>query len=266
MSKWHFPFRLGSTSYVVRGDLVENAHALRHVVDDIELVLFDTGRLCNYPTPGEVRALARVAAEHDLTFSLHLPTHLALVHHQAAVRREAVGEAVALLRRCAALPLSAVVVHLDGGAVTPGTAAWQAWAYEALAALRAVAPAPICVENVERYACEAFTPVVETCGVGYCLDVGHVWKQGGDPLALLRRMWPRVRVMHVHAAPPEGDHAPLDKANAHALRRLVRRVLRHGWRGVFTLEVYEEDFWVSRDVLARMVAQIRAEDLAGEEA
>jgi len=52
-----------STSYVVRGDLVANAHALRHVVDDIELVLFDTGQVCNYPTTGEIRTLARLASQ-----------------------------------------------------------------------------------------------------------------------------------------------------------------------------------------------------------
>nr|WP_290666686.1 cobamide remodeling phosphodiesterase CbiR [Ardenticatena sp.] len=250
----HFPFRLGSTSYVVRGDLVTNAYALRHVVDDIELVLFDTGQMCNYPTANEMHTLARLAALHGLTFSLHLPTHLALVHHEAHVRRAAIREAVALIQQCAALPLSAVVVHLDGGNEPAGTAAWQAWAYEALIALRDVSPAPLCVENLENAPCEAFVPVVEGCGVAYCLDVGHVWKLGGDPVALWRRWWPRLRVVHLHAVAPSGDHASLDSADEVALRRVVCRLVRYGWRGVLTLEVYEEDFWRSRDVLERLLA------------
>lgn len=241
---------------MVRGDLVTNAHALRHVVDDIELVLFDTGQVCNYPTTGEIRTLARLARAHGLTFSLHLPTHLALVHHEAHVRRAAVREAVALVQRCAALPLSAVVVHLEGGDEPAGTAAWQAWAHESLTALRQVAPAPLCIENVERYACEALVPVVETSGLAYCLDVGHVWKLGGAPVVLLRRWWPRVRVVHLHAVALQGDHASLDHADEAALRRIVGRLVRHGWRGVLTLEVYEDDFWVSRDVLERFLAHV----------
>ena len=77
-----YPFRLGTTSYIIPDDILPNAHFLADKVQDIELVLFEvddgpqsTG---NLPSPETVAQLAALAAAHGLTFTVHLPLDLRL--------------------------------------------------------------------------------------------------------------------------------------------------------------------------------------------
>ena len=41
-----------------------------------------------------------------------------------------------------------------------------------------------------------------------CLDVGHIWKAGGDPAPVLAAWLPRVRVIHLHGLEPRAVAAP----------------------------------------------------------
>lgn len=246
------PFRLGSTSYVYPGDLVENARRLRGVVDDIELVLFDTPTASNLPDEATIARLAEVAGD-GLTFSLHLPTHLRLTHPDEGERDRSLDQAAGLIERCHPLPLSGIVVHLEGGEPhddDPGAwAAWQGAACTTLRALLPLCPAPLCVENIERYAPEAVLPVVEETGAALCLDVGHFWKMGRDPHPSLRRWLGRAPVVHLHGWDGARDHCPLIVTPTDRLAAILRELVAHEWRGVLTLEVYENDFWHSRQAL-----------------
>ena len=64
-----FPFRLGTTSYIIPADILPNAHYLAGKVRDIELILFevDDGPN-NLPSPEVIDELAQIAREHDLTY------------------------------------------------------------------------------------------------------------------------------------------------------------------------------------------------------
>ncbi|HYN89028.1 MAG TPA: hypothetical protein VER55_10880, partial [Ardenticatenaceae bacterium] len=93
------PFRLGSTSYVAQAGLVENAARLLGVVDDVELVLFDSPNASNLPDEATVLQLADVDGDR-LTFSLHLPTTLRLVDPDPSARARSLDQAAALLERC----------------------------------------------------------------------------------------------------------------------------------------------------------------------
>ncbi len=47
--KNRFPFRLGTTSYIIPADLMTNVRLLSPLVDDIELVLFEADDESNLP-------------------------------------------------------------------------------------------------------------------------------------------------------------------------------------------------------------------------
>ena len=74
-----FPFRLGTSSYIIPADILPNANYLAGKVKDIELILFevDDGPN-NLPSPDVIEELAKIAREQDLTFTVHLPLDLKL--------------------------------------------------------------------------------------------------------------------------------------------------------------------------------------------
>lgn len=254
-----FPFRLGTTSYIIPDDLCANAKHLRDIVDDMQLVLFDTPATSNIPTLGEIDELLRIAGD-TLTYSLHMPTHLRFVSTNVEYRRRSVHEAVNLLDRCAPLPLSAVIVHLEGDEPARGHsrtwADWQEAATESLCTLEATTDVPICVENIERYAPQYAAPAVDAAGSQFCVDVGHEWKMGRSSIDLLSRRLTRTRALHLHAVGPEHDHDALTYAPANELADVLRLLYKHAWDGVLTLEVYEDDFAPSLDVVQRTWRQI----------
>lgn len=257
-----FPFRLGTTSYIIPDDLCANAVYLRDVVDDMQLVLFDTPAASNIPTTNDIAELAQIAGT-TLTYSLHIPTNIRLAAANDDQRQRDVQKAVDLLNRCAPLPLSAVIVHLEGDEPEDGRSRrwtdWQAAAAQSLRTLATATDAPICVENIERYHPKHTIPAVDATGSRFCVDVGHEWKAGRSPMNLLACRLDRTRALHLHAVGPEHDHDALTYAPADELAGVLRLLHERAWDGVLTLEVYEDDFAPSLDVVQRMWQQIAAE-------
>ena len=56
-------------------NLLENAYLLAGRVDHVEIVLFYTPTLDNFPTLDEVKALKRLGADEGVSFSVHLPAN-----------------------------------------------------------------------------------------------------------------------------------------------------------------------------------------------
>jgi pyruvate-formate lyase-activating enzyme len=57
-------------------NLLENAHLLAAMVDHVEIVLFYTPTLHNFPSISEIKALKKLGTDEDVTFSVHLPAFL----------------------------------------------------------------------------------------------------------------------------------------------------------------------------------------------
>jgi len=65
--------RLGTTSYIIEDTLGGNVRYLAPMVDDVELVLFETPEASNIPNIAEIDRLNGLASEYDLTYTIHLP-------------------------------------------------------------------------------------------------------------------------------------------------------------------------------------------------
>jgi sugar phosphate isomerase/epimerase len=74
-----YPFRLGTTSYIIPDEILPNARYLADKVRDIELILFevDDGPN-NLPSPALIDELLEIAQKHDMTYTIHLPLDLKL--------------------------------------------------------------------------------------------------------------------------------------------------------------------------------------------
>ncbi|MCL5999192.1 MAG: TIM barrel protein, partial [Chloroflexi bacterium] len=176
-------FRIGSTSYVYPADLEPNVRQLAGVVDDVELVLFDTdGYGSNVPDPATISALNAIARDHALTFTVHLPVDIA---YNDPIAWGKVQRAVDATR---ALHPFAYVAHLEGHALisSPSPQVVSQWQAEAARALDQVITfigdrQRICIENVERWEPEHFRNLVADAGVQRCIDIGHWWVNQRDP-------------------------------------------------------------------------------------
>lgn len=259
------PFRIGTTSYIWPDDILPNVVQLAPLVDDVELVLFESDEYgSNLPGEAVIRELRQVARVHDLTMTVHLPLDLRL-GDEGAARDVSLEKARMVIERTRALDPFAYIVHLDGKAIEamggerawfprpyPGketegeaeVAALRKWQAQAARSLEQVAgwagdASRVCVENLENYDPAALVPVLESVPVSRCVDVGHFWLQGRDPLPHLRQWQARTRVVHLHGV-GERDHQSLANVAPGALDAVTVHLLEN-MRGVVTLEVFGVD-------------------------
>jgi sugar phosphate isomerase/epimerase len=265
-----YPFRLGTTSYIIPADILPNVQFLADQVQDVELVLFevDDGPN-NLPSPDVVAALAGLAAKHHLTYTVHLPLDLKL-----GTTGEAAEISLVKARKVidCTLPLEpwAYVLHLDGRelrapqggefppADRPEVKAWQERSARTLEIVGGWARGPerLTVENLENYPPGFVVPVLDRVPVSRCVDVGHLWLDGHDPLPHLRQALPRTRVIHLHGV-AERDHQSLIHVPTDKLRPVVRLLLQENYTGVLTLEVFNEnDFHSSKIVFEQTAADL----------
>lgn len=245
------PFRLGTTSYIIPDDILPNLHHLCRRVDDIELVLFESDAFSNLPSPGEVAEMARLAAAHNLSFTVHLPLDAHTGSADEMERAEAVGKYRRVLELTKALDPFAWILHLPGDRrgepPADDPAGWFGRHRRSLVELLTDAPAPyrICVETLD-YDFHRVAPLVEEFGLSVCLDIGHLLVMGRDTEAHLDRWIERARVFHVHGVDPDGkDHVSLRYFPEGLLENLAARLSRlpSGDSRVMTMEVFgEEDF------------------------
>jgi sugar phosphate isomerase/epimerase len=257
-----FPFRLGTTSYIVPADLVANARFLSGKVQDVQLVLFDIDDgPSNLPSPETTRQLAEIAASNNLTYTVHLPLDIRLgdngeTDHISMLKAKNVIDCTRDLEPFA------YVTHLDGRAVKGGAtpeqlAHWHDRSLKALDILTGWASSAekLAVENLDSYPPVFFLPVIERAPVSRCVDVGHLWLDGHDPLPHLQAALPRTRVIHLHGV-AERDHVSLAHMPPEKLNPIIKLLLRENYSGVLTLEVFgEEDFYSSAAALEKSLRE-----------
>jgi sugar phosphate isomerase/epimerase len=106
---------------------------------------------------------------------------------------------------------------------------------------------------LETYPLDFIQPVLDRIPVSRCVDVGHLWLDGHDPIPYLQAALPRTRVIHIHGI-DERDHRSLAFLPQENVRAVFDELLRANYRGVLTLEIFsEEDFLSSLDVIEKIV-------------
>ncbi|MCX5856421.1 MAG: cobamide remodeling phosphodiesterase CbiR [Deltaproteobacteria bacterium] len=256
--KNRFPFRLGTTSYVIPADLRANVAFLADKVDDIELVLFESHEMSNLPDAVTVRALREMADRHDLTYTVHLPLDIWMGHADATVRQQSVDKCLRVIELTAPLKPFAYVAHFHGDQrgenPSPDLARWiegHRCSVERL--LQAVDAQDLCVEQLD-YPYNIIENIVSDYQLSVCLDIGHLLLYGLAPEDYLDRYLPRTRVLHLHGVEEGNDHRSLAFLPAGLLTTLVKRLGgRPGKTRVLTMEIFDEEaLSQSLDLLRRL--------------
>jgi sugar phosphate isomerase/epimerase len=232
-----FPFRIATTSFVYPDRIAPNVRALAQVVDEVEVLLFEKNAP---PSSGEISEVAGILAETGLTVNVHLPLDAAL----AAEEPERRGEDARLLRLRIEQTLpwrpTSYCLHIAPSPRDPARAAMARWRRHAAESLTRLlrspaAPEQITVETLD-YPFERVEPLVEEFGLSVCVDLGHLFLHGFDPLPLFERHGNRIKVIHLHGVARGRDHLSLDRM-ASAFLPVVRELLA-GYRGVVSIEVF----------------------------
>ena len=230
------PWRLGGTSCVLPADIMANVRVLAPLVDDVQLLFFESAAKSLLPQPVDVQELRALAEEHDLSYTVHLPTDLALGAASKSERQEGIAEILRLMDQLAPLGPQSFDLHL----VREQELSEAAWLDNLAASLRELTGALgeekrlVAVENIE-YPYSLVAPLVAEYGFSVCLDLGHLVHYGQDleeGLGLL----PQVRHRHYHGVRDGRDHQAL--IDAEQARMLGKRLAEAGYDGVITLEMY----------------------------
>jgi sugar phosphate isomerase/epimerase len=246
-AKQRFPFRVGTSSYIIPDDILPNVTALAPLVDDVELLLFEIPEMSNIPSPASVAQLRDMATQHDLTFTVHLPIDQALGHDDEDGRLKSVEACRRMIEATAALDPFACLLHLDACDVKsrqpdPATDmdAWTANVSRSIEAILStgIPSRNLCVETL-AYRFDHLDPLMAAYDLGVCLDIGHILLYGYDLQAHLDRYLERTRVIHAHGIHDGRDHHGLDCLDPTALD-LVLSALRAdaATPRVFTIEVF----------------------------
>jgi sugar phosphate isomerase/epimerase len=252
----NFPFRLGTTSYIIPADILPNAHYLAGKVRDMELILFevDDGPN-NLPSGDVIDELKGIASRSDLTYTVHLPLDLKLGDN-GSEQDQSLIKARRVIECTRGLDPWAYVLHLDGKSVRTSKDVerirlWQDRSVRALEIVSAWAGGAekLAVENLETYPLDFIQPVLDRIPVSRCVDIGHLWLDGHDPIPYLQAALPRTRVIHMHGI-AERDHRSLAFMPQEKIRSVWNELLRMNYQGVLTLEIFsEEDFMSSLKVI-----------------
>lgn len=257
-------YRLGTTSYIQPADILPNVRWLSDKIQDIELVIFevDDGPN-NLPTPDEITSLINLATISGLTYTVHLPLDLRLAS-DGTDQHVSLEKARRVIERTLPLDPEAYIVHLDGKEIHghPTRQMMEKWTSQACRALETASKwsrefESLAIENLEGYPPDQLDGVLARLPVSRCVDIGHLWLDGHDPAPLLENFLPRTRVIHLHgvndassSAPNRSfrDHQSLIHTSPEKLQRVIDILAIHSFRGVLTLEVFNEsDFLTSKE-------------------
>ena len=245
--KGTFPFRLGTTSYIRPADILENAEFLKEIVDDIELLLFESDEISNLPDAETVNRLRAIALEHGLTYTVHLPLDIDPASEDPGTRSQSVAKCLRITELVAPLDPFAYILHLYAPGASRFSEAerssWRSRAGSSASALvrdSAVPPQLFCVETLD-FGFTLAEPIVNDHGLSICLDVGHLWRCGFPVDDHLRRYLGLTRVMHLHGVQDGRDHLDLSVLDPTALAAVTSALVSDGTTPrVLTIEVFSE--------------------------
>lgn len=259
--KKKFPFRLATTSYIVPAPIVPNLRLLGPHVDEVELVLFESGSECNLPSGNNIVEMKALAVDLDLTYDVHLPADVFLGDPDPGRRHMDIEKVFRFYERTLPLDPTQFVLHLDSrtgdGKGNDDWIGWQDRVRESVEALVkwGLDPSQVAIENLE-YPLELILPLADDHGMSLCLDLGHFIRYQYDLRAELERHLSRSSMIHLHGVANGVDHLGLEHLSEEEWE-LVSSGLK-SYTKVVSIEVFSlDDLVPSLDRLKALALQNR---------
>ena len=225
-------------------------------VDHVEIVLFYTPTLHNFPSPGEINALRKFGADEDINYSVHLPACLEIASRNKKKREKSVQLAIDLINLMAELNPIHHILHIPYTTPTltpvPGLyfadedrdkfIDWTQRAMESLEniRLRVGQVNKILVENIN------YSPVFlenfwDSGLCEGCLDWGHLILGRENVGEVTKQFMPVTREIHLHGVQGYQEHLSLAVLPEARVAKWISLLVEASFRGVVNLEVFSEE-------------------------
>jgi len=240
--KGMFPFRLGTTSYIVPADILPNIRFLGPYIDEVELVLFESEGEYSLPSHADIEEMRHLAARFDLVYNVHLPTDIFLGDADPSLRDRFRQRLLRFIDRTRALDPTVFILHCESSnpdvrrSTDPD--AWMNRIGESLEKLvrDGVDPHRIALENLE-YAPQTIFPLAEHFGMSLCLDIGHLIRYGHGVCDQIRLFLERSSMVHLHGVKDGRDHLGIHRIPEETWNP-IRQALEASFTGGVSLEVF----------------------------
>lgn len=254
MKKYTVPqIKLGATSFLLHAAYVPAVRFTAERCEDVALLLTETGKRDEcLITPAEVLELSSILDGEGASLHVHLPTDADFDTPQGA--RAMVAKVRKVVERTTRLCPHSFVLHVDFPTLHKAPSAARTAerlsgdclqrTAEALCEIAACLPEPgqLAIENLPAFPVRFWDGWIDDSPYSRCLDVGHIWKDGGDPAPVLASWFSRIRVIHLHGLEPHGsslrDHKSLRFMPAGCLDGVLHPLWQNDFSGVLTLEVF----------------------------
>lgn len=242
--KGRLPFRLATTSYIIPGSICSNALFLGALVDEIELVLFETPSHNNLPSLAEIEDLAQVAKELDLTYNIHFPSDIFLCDPDPQLQSYYIDVILRYFERTYPLDPTLYILHLDSrytnGLCEENMEIWIKNLSNSIerAIWHGLLPERVAVENLE-FPLDRIAPVAERYGFKLCLDIGHLLLYRHPLRDQLEAYLNKCPMVHLHGVNNNIDHISISEINSQDWQ-CISSYLRF-YKGCVALEMFSVD-------------------------
>jgi len=236
--KRRYPFTLTVPSYLYPGTIELNVRLLRGLVDEMELLLFESMEESSLPSAEEIETVRGLGVESGLRFNVHLPLDIDIASSDEKTRRRSLGTIDRIVDLTAPLAPASFTLHVLRTETEP-TAPWRERVSAALAAL----PEPRARFGVETLAWDLRDIRDVLCGLGLsvCVDVGHLLLQGRSVAALLETFSDRISMIHLHGVRWGKDHQSLLHLEPRTRQVVSDWIRRTRYRASLSVEVFGID-------------------------
>ena len=251
--------RIGTTSYIIPGDIIPNLQFLKHAVENIELIIFDSDGRSNLPSKSSILEMSIIAQDTGLTFTVHLPSAPHAGSPRETDRKRGVNKWLEIMDRMAGLLPLGWIVPLRENRLSPEQWCTEHWAVQCEKTLDALAgaaePESLCIEST-ALECEAVENFLNTGNCSVCIDVGYMLRTEQDIHACLEKWFDRTRIIHLHGVRSDGrDHVDLGHMETDLLERLCTGLKNGGGAPrILTLDLFSrKDLEKSMHILQEVI-------------
>ena len=247
-----YPFKLGTTSYIYPDHIIPNVKLLAPYLDEVELILFES-ESDSLPSTADIKTLALISEQYDLTYNVHLPLDISLGSHDPSTRQYGVEIIKKIFDLTFPLSPSTYTLHLnfeEDSDADERIIAWQeivCKCMEQLLKATDIKNETISIETL-AYPLEWVEHILTAFNLSVCLDIGHLIVNGFDLENVFHTYAQRTSIIHLHGADKQKDHLALDRLSKSTMDRIIR-ILRR-FNGTVSLEVFSyPDLVASLNVL-----------------
>ena len=253
-----FPFRIGTSSYIIPDDIIPNIKYLSKEVDDIEILLFESDEISNLPALRVIEEMKKIADEFSLTYNIHLPVDIALGSTNEITRKNSVQKCLRVINLMEKVDPLAYILHLTGNPNIMGEGTtetiqdWLPFLELSLSEIKntGMEMSKLCIETLS-YPFHYLDKLIEKFNLSVCLDVGHLLVYGYSLEDHFKKYINKTKVIHLHGICEGMDHNNISYLPKKTLDFIIEELIKNKLDNrIVTLEIFnEQDFKTSKNIL-----------------